>query len=202
MNHLSSIKTLKNRYFVLRHGKGKHNEEAVILSDPSEGVTDYGLVEEGRKEALRAIREAKERGLLDNSTIIVSSDFLRAKETAEIACAILQAEKVILSPALRERWFGLWEKTHNSNYNKVWEKDAINPDNKDNFVESPREVLKRVTALVSELEKEYSDKKILLVSHGDALQILQTGFQKVLPSLHRSIQHLETGEVRELSLVE
>jgi probable phosphoglycerate mutase len=58
----------------------------------------------------------------------------------------------------------------------------------------------RVTALVCEYEEKISAVTILLISHGDALQILQTAFSKQCASEHRRQLHLETAEIRELSL--
>merc|ERR1719414_343626 len=43
---------------------------------------------------------------------------------------------------------------------------------------------------------------VVLVSHGDALQLLQTAFQGVSPSEHRSLPHLHPGELRELCLLD
>jgi broad specificity phosphatase PhoE len=61
-------------------------------------------------------------------------------------------------------------------------------------------VLDRVTALVADLERRYSGRDILLVSHGDTLQILQAGFLRLDPSLHRRLPPLGTAEIRELHL--
>ncbi len=58
----------------------------------------------------------------------------------------------------------------------------------------------RVTALVCEYEEKISAVTILLISHGDALQILQTAFSKQDASKHRRQLHLENAEIRELSL--
>ncbi|GEM_PF-6369883 len=46
--------------------------------------------------------------------------------------------------------------------------------------------------------KVQQDKTILLVSHGDPLQILETAFKDISPALHRSLPHLQTGDVRAL----
>lgn len=200
MNHLQNLASLKNRYFVIRHGKSEANAKEIILSHPDQGTTAFGLVDEGKKQAYESALKAKESGLLDSSTIIYSSDFTRAKETAEIICEVLGACPVILTEKLRERYFGNHEQTHNSNYQKVWDVDVNNPDHKENDVESAAEVQLRTTSLINELEGKYSGKKILLASHGDALQILQTGIEKVSPSVHRSLPHLETAEIRELIL--
>jgi broad specificity phosphatase PhoE len=99
-----------------------------------------------------------------------------------------------------QRWFGDWEKTGNANYQKVWDIDKSDPEHKEQNVESANDVQKRTTELVADIENEYSGKNILLVSHGDALQILQTGFKKVSPATHRELEHLQTAEIRKLDL--
>jgi probable phosphoglycerate mutase len=58
----------------------------------------------------------------------------------------------------------------------------------------------RVTALVCDYEHKYAGATMLLISHGDALQILLTAFSKQDASEHRRQLHLETAEIRELSL--
>lgn len=136
---------------------------------------------------------------MGGDTIIYSSPFSRAKRTAEIAKEVLCVDSdIIFDDRLRERWFGDWEKTDNSAYEKIWEVDKINPEHKEKNVESAKEVLERTMDLVKELEGKYNGKNILLVSHGDALQIMQTGFHRVSPSLHRTLKHLETAEIRRL----
>lgn len=199
MNDIKNTHQLKNIYFILRHGKSKANEEEIIVSDPVEGTTAYGLVREGREQARKGVEKALQEKLLDENTIIISSDFTRARETAEIAREVLKAQNVVLNPKLRERFFGLFEKTHNSNYEKVWADDKTFFNHKNNGVESTEEVLTRITSLMRELERSYAGKNILLVSHGDALQILQTAFENIPSSQHRTLKHLETGEVRKLT---
>jgi broad specificity phosphatase PhoE len=100
---------------------------------------------------------------------------------------------------LRERYFGRWDKTSNRNYEKVWADDKVDPNHTNYGVESAAHVQERTTALILLLEGDYSGKKILLASHGDALQILQTGFLGISPSLHRDIPHLNVAEIRELT---
>lgn len=190
---------LQNRYFVLRHGKSRANERELILSNPEEGVENYGLTEEGKEQVRESVQLAKKRGMLDENTIIYSSDFKRCTETAEIARDILGCSSIYLTPALRERYFGAWEKTHNSNYQKVWDLDAQNPDHSMNDVESANAVLKRILSLIKCLEESYQNACILLVSHGDVLQILQTAFENVSTASHRQLPPLGIAEIRELT---
>ena len=184
----------------MRHGKSKANAKEIIVSNPDIGTKEYGLVEEGRQQVIESVTKTKNEHILDKKTIIVSSDFTRTKETAEIAKDILKAKEIILTPKLRERYFGNWDKKHSRHYQNVWIDDINDPHHKNNDVESTDEVLDRTTGLITELEGQFDGKKILLVSHGDALQILQTGFEKVDSSQHRNLVHLNTAEIRELTL--
>ena len=62
-------------------------------------------------------------------------------------------------------------------------------------------MLDRSTAFIVDLERRYSGRDILLVSHGDTLQILRAGFLRMNPSQHRSLPELKTAEIRQLRLV-
>ena len=55
------------------------------------------------------------------------------------------------------------------------------------------------STVLSPNEKEHQPWQVLLVAHGDVLQILQTAFTRVDVRTHRSLPHLETATVRELS---
>lgn len=202
MNNLREVGILKNKYFALRHGESKANILGIILSDPKYGAVEFGLSVKGKEEVRESVKKAVEKGILDKNTVIVSSDFTRARESAEIARSALGVDKIIINKNLRERNFGNFERTENTNYQKVWDKDKSDPNHKNENVESANEVLKRVTNLILELEKKFKGKKILLVSHGDALQILQTGFLKTCASKHREVPHLHVAEIRELNLID
>ena len=191
-------KKLKNRYFIIRHGESEANVADILLSHPKEGVVSFGLSKKGRRQVKNSISKSKKSKLLDSNVIIYSSDFLRAKETAEIARKLLGVKKVNFHKNLRERYFGKLDKTSLTNITEAWEHDEKNPNHKHKGIESPNKILKRTLALINELEKKYEDKKILLVSHGDVLQILHTHFSKKPVSQHRKIPHLETAEIREL----
>ncbi len=63
-------------------------------------------------------------------------------------------------------------------------------------------VLDRATGLVADLERRYVGRDILLVSHGDTLQILQAGFLRMDPAAHRRLPPLGIAEIRALRLGE
>ena len=191
--------TIHNHYFLLRHGQSEANILEIIVSNPAEGVANYGLTPTGREQVASSMQVAKVRGLLDSSTVIYSSDFKRCRDSAEIAQAILACSPPHFTPALRERYFGTWDHTYHGNYQKVWSLDEQDPDHKTFGVESTVEVLQRTTALIHELEALYHAASILLISHGDALQILQTAFDRLSPALHRHLPPLATAEIRQIT---
>jgi len=201
MNHLGLIDKLKNDYFALRHGQSQPNVLGIVLSDLEDGKKEeYTLTKEGEGQVQISVKKAREEELLGSDTIIYSSPFSRAKKTAEIAKEVLGVEaEIIFDDRLRERWFGDWEKTDNTAYEKIWKEDKVNPEHKEKNVESAVDVQKRITSLITDLEQKYIGKNILLVSHGDTLQILQTGFLKISAAEHREVPHLHTAEIRKLN---
>jgi broad specificity phosphatase PhoE len=199
MNHLSGADRLANRYRVMRHGQSKANAGGIIVSQiENDRRGDWGLSEHGRRQVLAAAAECG----LPGDTIICSSDFSRARQTAQIVRACLGAAGVLTAQALRERSFGDWEGTSAGNYARVWAADEADSGHADGGVEPASAVLDRATALIADLERRYSGRDILLVSHGDTLQILQAGFLRMDPAGHRRLPPLETAEIRRLRLGE
>eukprot|EP01006_Ploeotia_vitrea_P028409 TRINITY_DN61112_c0_g1_i2.p1 TRINITY_DN61112_c0_g1~~TRINITY_DN61112_c0_g1_i2.p1 ORF type:complete len:170 (-),score=62.58 TRINITY_DN61112_c0_g1_i2:463-972(-) len=124
--------------------------------------------------------------------VIVTSDFARAFETADVVRQKLRVpdKNFVVKTALRERNFGKWEGTTNANYERVWADDKVNADHQVKGVESVNAVVDRTTRLVVELDKQYSNTVIVLVAHGDVLQILNTAFERIDPRRHRSLPHM------------
>ena len=144
------------------------------------------------------LREFEDR-LLDSATIIYSSDFRRTLESAEIVESILYAGPVRPTRRLRERYFGEIDGTSDENYPVVWELDEIDPNHKAHGGESVNEVLQRTLSLIDQLERLHRGKKLLLVGHGDPLNILETAFMGINPSQHRHLGYagpIEQGELR------
>ena len=184
----------------MRHGQSEANVAGIIVSDPQIGCNQFGLTALGQQQV---IKSASNTSKLNQDTLIISSDFLRAKNTAETTQKILNTlQPIQYSIALRERFFGELNGKNDSQYQMVWDIDQQNPDHQKFNVESANQVVSRISALIMQLEQQYFDlhknvgQKILLVAHGDVLQLLQTWFQNVPASQHRSLPHLETAEIR------
>ena len=138
---------------------------------------------------------------LSDKLVVISSDFKRAKETAKIIHQHFQVKAPLrLECSLRERNFGELNLTESSNYQKVWAHDAQDPNHTIFACESVSSVFSRTLALIESLEAEYRNKGkvIVLVSHGDTLQITLTSYAGLAPECHRTLDHLANCDVREL----
>ncbi|XP_057496134.1 uncharacterized protein LOC130781095 isoform X2 [Actinidia eriantha] len=76
---------------------------------------------------------------------------------------------------LRERFFGLsYELSSHDKYPEIWALDEKDPFMKPEGGESVSDVVSRLTKALITIESEVQGCSILVVSHGDPLQILQT----------------------------
>lgn len=189
----TSRSALRNDYFLLRHGESQANCQQLIISSPESGIDSYGLSELGLAEVTERVRERQSE--LNRVTKICSSDFLRTRQTAEIAAGILRAP-VEYSQLLRERFFGQWEGTCHANYQQVWQADAEDATHQRWNVESVRTVAERMKELIEHLEATSASESYLLVSHGDPLQILMTSYCGRDLREHRQLNPIGTAEIR------
>jgi broad specificity phosphatase PhoE len=197
MNHLGGVDRLANRYHAMRHGQSKANVAGIIVSSiENDRRGDWGLSDAGREQVLAAALACG----LPADTVICSSGFSRARQTAQLVRAQLGASAVVTAGALRERFFGEWEGSAVANYARVWAADEADARAGDHGAEPAAAVLDRATAFIADQERRYAGRDILLVSHGDTLQILQAGFLRADPARHRALPHLGTAEIRLLRL--
>jgi len=184
---------LKNTYYLMRHGQSLANLKHIIISCPKNGVPHFGLSAFGKKQVLDSISKNKE---FDKNTIIYSSDFKRARETAEIVRTHIKAKPIIFSKNLRERDFKQLEKKDYSNfYLKIWKYDLSGKPYKN--IESVYSIANRFKELLLHLEKKYNKKKIILVTHGDIISVGLTVFNNKNPKYHHKLfSMLENAELR------
>jgi broad specificity phosphatase PhoE len=219
-NLLADVTFLQNSYFCLRHGQSLANVEGRIASNPAKACTSSGLSELGHQQAIQAGRDVvahyqqqqKQQPSYDG-LLILSSDLLRADQTANhvlqaaLAAGIpVYTGSVVTEIRLRERWFGDYDDTSDANYENVWKDDLIDPSHCLSNVESVDSVMERATQCIldwddsSDSGNGVQNHCVVCVAHGDVLQILQTAFQKLHGSQHRSLEHLETATLRPVLL--
>ena len=137
---------------------------------------------------------------LSKKLVIVSSDFKRTRETAEILHSELGVEQPIrFEIALRERGLGSMNMTYNwDNVPQMWALDELDPTHTEYNCESVMSMTVRTSRLVQQLDKEYNDMNIILVSHGDPCQCLHAIFIGLNPNEFRTIPGIQNCEIRSL----
>ena len=131
---------------------------------------------------------------------VAGGDFSQLRKLKMTSCD--QPVLFELKEGLRERGFGEFNGGPAAcAYKQVWKLDADATHT--NFgCESVSSVLQRVCGVAMEIDDalDHSERwHVVLVSHGDTLQILQTAFEGIDPKLHRSLPHLNTAELRMLN---
>jgi broad specificity phosphatase PhoE len=201
MNHLKELSKLRNQYFGLRHGRSEAQEKSLLVSRPDVGIFEYDLVDEGRMQVGDSINEAIANGVIiqDPKPVIISSDFLRCRRTADIAASFIHPLIYTFDKGLRERYVGNFDLKELSRLNEIMLSDMLDADNKTENVESLNEIVARTTALIRfKLEKLFSDRQIILVSHGYPLDLIDAAFQKIRPEQHvEKIRGFKNAELRE-----
>src|SRR5512143_889149 len=99
--HSGSVDKPVYTFVFLRHGESVGNAEARW-----QGQSDYMLTEKGRQQAGALAKRWKSEGV--RFDLIISSPLVRAKETADIIAAAVDAN-VELDPILLERHIGEME---------------------------------------------------------------------------------------------
>ncbi|MFA6594116.1 MAG: class I tRNA ligase family protein [Candidatus Buchananbacteria bacterium] len=188
---LEELKIDRNNFFAIRHGEAEKNIKHVFSS----GLNIHPLTAAGQKQI-----QAAASGLQDKKiNLIVSSEVLRAKETAQIIAAATGAELVFDSRLNELNAGGLEEQSDIdagarefiAKWKDNW--DAAYPGG-----ESVRQVTERMLALYQELNEKHKGKNILLVSHEDAIRSLLGKLYGYEPSRTFKELALDKGQVLEI----
>ncbi len=155
-----------NRYFGMRHGESEHN-----LTDVCSSVAEYEhhLTEKGRKE----VGDFAKSLTKEKITKIISSPFLRTRETAEIVAEALgiPKEEIVIDERIREYGFGEFHLKSMDEYWK-WRNENQNITSAPNGGESILDAKKRVGEFIYDLESKYKNENILFISHGIVFEML------------------------------
>ncbi|KAK6916798.1 Histidine phosphatase superfamily, clade-1 [Dillenia turbinata] len=175
---------LRNKYWVLRHGKSIPNERGLIVSSMENGtLPEYQLAGEGIDQAQQAgelfKKELQEIGVRIEDVRICYSPFSRTTHTAKVVASVLnlpfQGPQCKVIEDLRERYFGpSYELQSHDKYAEIWALDEKDPCMSPAGGESVADVASRLASTIATIESEFEGCSILVVSHGDPLQILQT----------------------------
>lgn len=154
---------------LIRHGITEWNELG-----RAQGISDIPLNNYGKQQALAL---AKRLSFEEKWNFIVSSDLMRAKETAEIIATELKLEINIFDERIREMNCGKIEGTTERERINTWGSDW---KEKNLGMEKLEDVSKRGTDFIEELVNTYNGKRILLFSHGALIGLT---LQRLLPDI-------------------
>lgn len=156
---------LQNKIFIVRHGESENNLQGIDCSK-LEHKDKFGLTEAGKRQTES---EAKN---FDDFDLIITSPHRRAVETANIFASYSHCE-VIENELISEVNYGdfdlcIYEKSD------IWFKDN-GSDESNPFPngESLIDVKERTAKFLQCLNQAYSEKKILIVTHGHIVLFLQ-----------------------------
>lgn len=109
---------------------------------------------------------------------------MRTTQTAaRVAAAFALTPSV--DTRLRERHFGELEGQGDDRYPEIWALDVQDAKHQHHGVEAVSAVASRMQAVMEDWEERVSGETILLVSHGDPLQILLTALAHKPLTQHR-----------------
>ena len=156
-----------NTYLLMRHGESDKNVEPRIVTNQPDAP--YHLTEKGKKQVCDSAAALK-----DQVDLIVTSPVLRAKETAELVADTLGLadDTILVDERIREIEHGVYEGK------PLEEFYADFPVNLDRFEAKPEggenwnDIRRRMGEFLYDLEARYQGKRILIVSHGDPMTLL------------------------------
>ena len=187
------------RILLLRHGRSLANEQGLIASTVETAGEAFGLTQAGRQEVHKSVEMAGESGGLEPPVLLISSPLLRARESAEVAAAILGVP-VTIDSRLLERDFGQFERESDDHYERVWAADRLDAAHRSWGVESVVDVLSRAGAVVIELTGEERTGTAILCTHGDVASTLLCASLDVPLERHREVGALYTGALHPLGV--
>ena len=159
---LQNIKTSGNTYTVMRHGQARSNVEGLLNSDNS---IENNLTELGKEQVKKAARELSHKKI----DLIVASPLARTQQTAAIIAKEfgLASSRIMTDERLSERKFGIYNNGLRANWFSAFENEDNRVEATPGGSESLLMVRKRLGEFLFEIERRYTGKNILIVTHGD-----------------------------------
>lgn len=157
------------KIYSTRHGQTDYNKNDWIL-----GVTDLELNETGLGQAHELAEKIAEKGDID---IIIASPMKRALKTAQIVAEISGLE-VITDVRLREWDYGSYEGMHRTAEGFAQNKREFGVK-MGGSGESLLQLAHRVYSALDDIIEKYSNKTVLIVSHGGICRMIETYFNNM-----------------------
>jgi isoleucyl-tRNA synthetase len=164
---LKKYSPAKNTYYCVRHGESENN---VVGSMSSKIDNPHHLTAKGKTQAQEAAKWLKDKKI----DLIITSPYVRTRETSDIIAKHLNYDpkNIVVENQIREYETGVWDGKKFDDFQKTFA-HADRFDTKPEGGESYTELRKRMGDFLYSLEKKYSGKTILIVSHDSPLFLLR-----------------------------
>lgn len=188
------IKTSGNKYFVMRHGQAENNVLRVVSTKEK---NDHHLSEKGKSQVEKSAESLKKEKI----DLIISSPFVRTRETAEIMAHKLGLQKadIIFDERLSEFNAGEFEgRPEDELHEFLHSRDMFTekcPAGED-FSDTRR----RLGEALSHLEEKYRDKNILIITHKICGWLLFSASDRLDPKSSEALDiYMDNAEVLALT---
>lgn len=191
-------KKFNNQYFILRHGQTTQQVERAKFTYNWPDKPLVRLTKKGERQIKIAAKKLKKEKI----NFIYSSDIFRTRQTAGIVAKGLGL-KVYFDKRLRDINLGVYSGV----LKEVLYRDF--PDPKKRFYQKPKkgeswsDCRGRMLDFLKKIDKRYKNKKILIISHGDSLWLLEGAVKgltnkEILNENLTKGNYINVGELRKL----
>lgn len=158
----------------MRHGETKYQAKGLDILYSKEEYFNLPITQRAKKGIKQAARRLKK----ENIDLIYSSDLYRTRQTAGIVAGELGL-KIKFDKRLRDMNFGDFAGMPASEYRKTFSSKKQRFTKRIPRGEAWRDVKKRTSGFIREVDKRHRNKTILVISHADPLWLL-AGYMKGL----------------------
>lgn len=185
-----------NKFFAVRHGEATHNVEEWIASG-SESKKKSVLTARGILDAERVAKALKKEKI----DLIVASPYHRIRQTVKILLKTLGKKPVIFDKRLGELNTGIYNGKPVEEYKAFFSGNPLleftqTPEGGENL----HDVQRRMFAFLRELNAKYIGKRIVVVSHGDPLWVLEAKLKGLSDEEALKLDYIQSGDYRPLIL--
>ncbi|MEK7579474.1 MAG: class I tRNA ligase family protein [Patescibacteria group bacterium] len=188
----------ENTYTVMRHGESVSYAQNIMSTDV--GDAEDLLTEKGKGEALESAKKIKKQKI----DLILVSPFRRTLETAAIVAEEvgLSEKEIIVDERIREIKAGTFDGRSMYEFGLLFQGEGWSAKRPEGG-ESHKDIILRVGEFIYDIEKKYSGKNILIITHAAPAQMLSAvaaGAGENDLAKHTALFN-ETAEWHEISFV-
>jgi isoleucyl-tRNA synthetase len=169
-NIRKNVMKLNNKYFLLRHGQTIYQKQGLKMNYGADENPVLSLTDEG----IKMVKEAAEKLKKENISLIFSSPYERTMQTAETVAEVLgiSKEEIKYDDRIVDINLGKFMGRPMEESFSFYFFGDKKFDNRPEGGESWDDILARVKSFLEDLEKRYTGKNILIVSHADPIWIM------------------------------